>query len=91
MNYKKTKATMLPFWAMLLAGIGSVNWDIIGLSGANGVEMLFGRWPLIVKVIYLLIGFSGINLLLPVKRLESNKIRVITQPRLRQYESLPLR
>ena len=46
--------------AVLLAAIGTINWGLIGGLDYNLVEALLGAYPLLVKVIYDLIGLSGL-------------------------------
>jgi len=44
-------------WLVL---IGAVNWGLIGLFGVNLVSLLFGAWPFVVSVVYILIGVAGL-------------------------------
>lgn len=43
-----------------LTVLGAVNWGLIGLFDVNLVERLFGTMPQVVKIIYILIGLSGL-------------------------------
>ena len=43
----------------ILLVVGGLNWGLAAL-GFNLVEMLLGSWPMVVKVIYLLVGLSAI-------------------------------
>jgi uncharacterized membrane protein YuzA (DUF378 family) len=43
--------------------IGGLNWGLIGLLELNLVEALFGTWPGLVKVIYLLVGIAALVML----------------------------
>ena len=47
--------------------IGAVNWGLVGLLGWNLVEAIFGGWPLLVKLIYILVGLSAAAVLLEKK------------------------
>lgn len=42
-----------------LVVIGAANWGLIGLFNFNLVEWIFGSWPIIVKVVYILVGAAG--------------------------------
>lgn len=42
-----------------LVVIGAINWGLIGLLNINLVTLLFGSWPFIVTVVYLLVGAAG--------------------------------
>lgn len=43
-----------------LAMIGALNWGLVGLLKFNLVEMLFGAWPGVVMVVYVLVGASAV-------------------------------
>lgn len=59
----------LPMIAWWLAIIGAVNWLLVGLGAAMGgnnwnvVELVFGSWPGLVNLVYILVGLSGVWLL----------------------------
>lgn len=44
--------------------IGALNWGVIGLSGINLVDRVFG--PSLAKVIYILVGLAGLLQLITV-------------------------
>jgi uncharacterized protein len=50
--------------AALLVLIGALNWGLIGLFNLNVVTEIFGSAATVTKVIYSLIGLSGLWLLL---------------------------
>jgi uncharacterized membrane protein YuzA (DUF378 family) len=39
--------------------IGAANWGLIGLLNFNLVEWLFGSWPIIERIIYIVVGVAG--------------------------------
>lgn len=47
-----------------LAIIGALNWGLVGLLQVNVVERIFGEMTTITRVIYGLVGLSGIMLLI---------------------------
>ncbi len=49
--------------ATLLVVLGAVNWGLIGLLNLDLVNTLVGAWPLVVRVVYILVGLSGLWLL----------------------------
>lgn len=49
--------------ATLLVVVGAVNWGLIGLLNLDLVNTLVGAWPMVVKVVYILVGLSGLWLL----------------------------
>ncbi len=46
--------------ALLLVIIGALNWGLIGLFEFNLVSTVFGNLSLISRIIYVLVGLSGI-------------------------------
>lgn len=53
--------------AFLLLAIGGINWGLTAL-GWNVVNLIFGAWPIVEKLIYLLVGVSAIWLLVMHKK-----------------------
>lgn len=48
---------MLVGWVLAVAAI---NWGLVGLLGVNLVETIFGSTGIITKVVYILIGLTGV-------------------------------
>ncbi|MBO5479226.1 MAG: DUF378 domain-containing protein [Clostridia bacterium] len=46
--------------ALVLVIIGAINWGLIGLFNFNLVEMIFGNMTVISRIIYALVGISGV-------------------------------
>lgn len=46
-----------------LAIIGALNWGLVGLLNVNLVDQIFGMGTAISRVIYILVGLSGLALL----------------------------
>lgn len=46
--------------ALLLMVIGAINWGLIGLFNFNLVDTIFGTASLISRIIYVLVGVSGL-------------------------------
>jgi len=42
-----------------LVVVGAINWGLSAF-GVNLVTMLFGSWPTLVTVVYLLVGVAGL-------------------------------
>ena len=49
--------------ATLLVVVGALNWGLIGLLNLDLVNTLVGAWPMVVRVVYVLVGLSGLWLL----------------------------
>ena len=47
----------------LIAIIGCLNWGLVGVFHLNLVERAFGEWTRVTRVIYGLVGLSGLMLL----------------------------
>lgn len=56
-------------YAWWLVVIGALNWGLVGLGDLlqagnwNVVELVLGAWPVLVTLVYLLVGLSGLWLL----------------------------
>lgn len=46
-----------------VAIIGALNWGLIGLANFNLVDQIFGAGSLLSRLIYILVGLSGLALL----------------------------
>ena len=53
----------LDYTALTLVIIGAVNWGLIGLFLLDLVSLLFGNMTWLSRVIYTLVGISGLYLL----------------------------
>lgn len=54
--------------ALTLAIIGALNWGLIGLFNFNLVSWLFGDFSLLSRIVYILVGVSGLYLITCYKR-----------------------
>ena len=46
--------------ALLLVIIGALNWGLIGIFNFNLVDTLFGSMSALSRIVYTLVGISGI-------------------------------
>ncbi len=46
--------------ALVLIIIGAINWGLIGFFGFNLVDSIFGSMSIISRIIYALVGISGL-------------------------------
>lgn len=44
----------------LLVVVGALNWGLIGLFNFNLVTTLLGAWPMIERLVYILVGASAV-------------------------------
>lgn len=49
--------------ALTIAIIGAINWGLIGFLNFNLVAWIFGDMSLLSRIIYCLVGISGLYLL----------------------------
>lgn len=53
----------------LLVVIGGLNWGLVGISpNYNLVAAIFGTWPIIEQVVYILVGVSTVYLVVTHKK-----------------------
>ena len=58
------KPCLLHKIAFSLLFIGGLNWGLVGAFEWNLVEVLLGNWPVVVRVVYVLVGLSALVSLL---------------------------
>lgn len=46
--------------ALALIIIGAINWGLIGLFSFNLVDTIFGAMSIISRIVYVLVGISGL-------------------------------
>ena len=44
----------------ILLIVGGINWGLIGLFDFDLVQAILGSWPLLVKIVYILVGLAGV-------------------------------
>ena len=54
------KLTTLDIVALVLLVVGGLNWGLVGLFNFNLVMMLLGNWPMLVTIVYILVGVSAV-------------------------------
>lgn len=54
------KSSALDYTLLTIAIIGCVNWGLIGFFDFDLVSTLFGQMSLITRIIYALVGISGL-------------------------------
>lgn len=47
-----------------IAIIGTLNWGLIGIAQINLVEQIFGIGTTVTRIVYILVGVSGLAMLL---------------------------
>lgn len=52
----------LAFW---LVFIGAVNWGLVGAFEFNLVDAILGSWPVVERVVYVVVGLAGLYTLVP--------------------------
>lgn len=53
---------MLHMVTFLLTVVGALNWGLIGLFNLNLVMALFGGFPMVEKIVHILVGASAVYL-----------------------------
>ena len=61
-NIKKgnEKMKVIDKIALLLIIIGAINWGLIGIFDFNLVDTIFGTMSIVSRIIYALVGISGL-------------------------------
>ena len=66
----------LDSFALSIAIIGAVNWGLIGLFRFDLVAFLFGDMSWISRIVYTLVGISGLYLLTFFMKIFDNSERI---------------
>lgn len=58
-------------WILVI--VGALNWGLVGLGGFLGgdwnvVSMILGSWPAVEQLVYVLVGLSGVYMLVSHKK-----------------------
>ncbi len=56
----KMKMGSMMMLSWVLVTVGALNWGLVGLANVNLVESLLGSWPDLVRIVYILVGLSGV-------------------------------
>lgn len=56
------KLNVLDTTSLFLAIVGALNWGLVGLSRFDLVSAIFGEGTVLTRVIYVLVGLSGVYL-----------------------------
>ena len=61
--------SVLNWIVMILVIIGGLNWGLVGIFNFNVVTAIFGHLTMVSRIIYILVGLSGLYLLFTVGKL----------------------
>lgn len=56
----KDSKSMLHLTTYTLVVIGALNWGLVGLFNFNLVETVLGGYPMLVRLVYILVGVSAV-------------------------------
>jgi uncharacterized membrane protein YuzA (DUF378 family) len=59
--------TVLDWIALVLVIVGGINWGLVSLLNFNLVEVIF-RIPVLTKIVYTLVGLSGLYMIYYLKK-----------------------
>lgn len=59
----------LKWIGVILVVVGGLNWGLMGIFKFNLVETIFGSVPMLVRIIYTLVGFATVYLITIVPKL----------------------
>jgi hypothetical protein len=54
---RKMKLKVVSKWLVIL---GAIEVGLMGVMNFNLIGSIFGSWPLLVKIVYILIGIAGL-------------------------------
>ena len=50
----------LDWVVFVLLVVGALNWGLVGLADVNVVEAILGSIPVLLRVVYVLVGLAGL-------------------------------
>ena len=62
----------MDYIALILVIIGAINWGLIGFFSFDLVRVLFGDMSLLSRIVYALVGISGLYSLSYFGRIKNN-------------------
>lgn len=66
----KMKMSELDWAAWIFVVIGALNWGLVGLFKFDVVQVIFSTAPLLERVLYVLVGASGLYWLVKLFKME---------------------
>lgn len=51
---------MVHYVALVLVIVGALNWGLVGAANFNLVDTIFGAGSMLSRVVYVLVGISGL-------------------------------
>lgn len=54
---------MIDWVALILVIVGGLNWGLVGLLNLNLVTLIFGAIPILVQIVYILVGISALYMI----------------------------
>lgn len=57
------KLSLIDKISLILVIIGALNWGLYGLFSLDLVKVIFGQFQVLARIIYILVGVSGLNLI----------------------------
>ncbi len=55
--------------AFILVVVGAINWGLVGVNESwNLVDLLLGKLPMVERIVYILVGLSGLALVFTHKK-----------------------
>jgi uncharacterized protein len=71
--------------AVILSIIGALNWGFVGLFNFNLVRTLFGPMSFLSRIVYTLVGFSGLYMLFSYLSTRDHIETPVAKSRLRRW------
>jgi uncharacterized membrane protein YuzA (DUF378 family) len=58
------KLSALDWIASVLVIVGGLNWGLVGLFNFNLVELILGHFPILMRIVYILVGLSAVYMII---------------------------
>ena len=67
------KMSALDWVAWVLVIVGGLNWGLFGALNFNLVDALFGMWPAVTMVVYILVGLGALWMIISALTMKKKK------------------
>ncbi|ABR55315.1 protein of unknown function DUF378 [Methanococcus vannielii SB] len=62
-THSQSQKDYLDWLSIVLVIIGGLNWGLVGAINIDLVQLLFGGFPMVARIIYILVGLAAVYMI----------------------------
>lgn len=62
-TYSQSRWDYLDWLSIVLVIIGGLNWGLVGAINIDLVQLIFGGYPTVARIIYILVGLAAVYMI----------------------------